>query len=433
MLYKLNDKLPIQKNTIYGLQHVIYMAISAVAMPIVVGPLLGLSQIEVADLLQRTFIISGIISILQIKFGHGYPIIEAPAGLWTGILTLMAGLAPAVGKELSTLRTDIEGGLLIAGLVVILITIAGFIPMITKLFTPAVNSVLILLMVLQISPSIVKGMLGITKTNQTADFKAAAVFFAIVLIILMVNLFGKGFLQSISTLIGILAGWILAMLLGMTNSIQFAGRGWIALPKIFAWGKPTFDAGITATCILAALVLLSMTYTSIKSMSEMLEDQVSAKKWNRAFILHGLSTSLAGIFPIIAFMPYLSSTGFLAMTGVAARSPFFLASVAMIFLGLITPVGMLFASIPMAVGCGALLVIFSMILGQGLRELQNTKITNRESFVIGISMLIGIGAMFLPAETFYELPGAIAYILPNGLVDGILIALILDNILPKKS
>lgn len=433
MLYKLNDKLTIRKNMIYGFQHVIFIALSTVVMPVVAGPLLGLSQNEIADMLQRTFLISGVISILQVKFGHGYPILEAPAGFWIGILTLMAGLAPAVGKDLPTLRTDMEGGLMIAGIVVILITMAGWIPRVTKLFTPAVNSVLILLMVLQISPSIVKGMLGITATNQTADFKVAAVFFGVVVINLMLNLFARGFLQSISTLIGILTGWIAAAFLGMTNSPYQTGKGWISLPEIFAWGKPTFDAGVTATCVLASLVLLSMTYTSIKSMAELMEDQVSVKQWNRSFTIHGFTTSLTGVFSIIAFMPYLSSTGFLAMTGVAARSPFILAGAVMILMGMITPVGMLLATIPMAVGCGALLVIFALILGQGLKELQNTKLTNRECFVIGISLIVGIGTMFLPEETFQALPGVAAYILPNGLVDGILLALILDNILPKKS
>ena len=266
MLYKLEDKLPIQKNIIYAVQHVIYIAISAVAIPIVVAPLLGLNQSEVADVLQRTFFVSGVLSILQVKFGHGFPIIEAPAGLWTGILTLMAGLAPALGKDLPSLRTDLEGGVLIAGVVVMMIAAAGLIPYLTKLFTPSVNSVLIFLMVLQFSPSIVKGMLGVMTKDQAVDFKAMAVFFFIVIVILTINLFAKGFLQSISILIGIISGWILASIIGIAGMMDFSESSFFSLPQVFAWGKPTLNPGITATCILAALLLLSMTYTSINSM-----------------------------------------------------------------------------------------------------------------------------------------------------------------------
>ncbi len=431
MLYKLEDKLPIQKNIIYAVQHVIYIAISAVAIPIVVAPLLGLNQSEVADVLQRTFFVSGVLSILQVKFGHGFPIIEAPAGLWTGILTLMAGLAPALGKDLPSLRTDLEGGVLIAGVVVMMIAAAGLIPYLTKLFTPSVNSVLIFLMVLQFSPSIIKGMLGVMTKDQAVDFKAMAVFFFIVIVILTINLFAKGFLQSISILIGIISGWILASILGIAGMMDFSESSFFSLPQVFAWGKPTLNPGITATCILAALLLLSMTYTSINSMADMLKVEMTKKRWNRAFFIDGFSTVLAGIFPTIAFMPYISSTGFLAMTRVAARTPFLIAGTAMIVMGLIKPLGLFFASIPVSVGCGALIVFFSMILGQGMRELQKIPITNRESFVIGIPLIAGIGIMFYPAA-FQNLPSILAYILPNGLVDGIILAMILDNILPEK-
>ena len=163
----------------------------------------------------------------------------------------------------------------------------------------------------------------------------------------------------------------------------------------------------------------------------MLKVEMTKKRWNRAFLIDGFSTVLAGIFPMIAFMPYISSTGFLAMTRVAARTPFLIAGTAMMIMGLIKPLGLFFASIPVSVGCGALIVFFSMILGQGMRELQKIPITNRESFVIGIPLIAGIGIMFYPAA-FQNLPSILAYILPNGLVDGIILAMILDNILPEK-
>ncbi len=225
--------------------------------------------------------------------------------------------------------------------------------------------------------------------------------------------------------------FLLTKKLELKADAGLAYLGAAALTVSFIFDAPSKAPDILF-CVIAAFVLLSLTYTSIKSMAEIMEEDASPKQWKRSFVLHGLTTSLTGVFSIIAFMPYLSSTGFLAMTGVAARSPFLLAGVLMIALGMITPVGMILATIPMAVGCGALIVIFAMILGQGLRELQDTKITNRESFVIGISLLLGVGIMFLPASAFQELPSVAAYILPNGLVDGILLALILDNILPKK-
>src|SRR5665648_381501 len=288
MLYKLEDKLPIEKNIVYGFQHVIYFGISAVIMPVVVGTLLGLNQHELAGMLQRIFVLCGIVSILQVKFGHKYPIIDGPAGLWAGILTLMAGLAPTLGKELSILRTDLEGGMLIAGVFIMLLTLAGGIPLIAKLFTPVVNSVLIILMVLQISPSIVNGMLGITQENLSIDLKSLSVFFVTVILILIINLYTKGFIQSISTLVGVVFGWALAALLGITSTMNLLAEGIISLPKVFAWGMPTFDPGVIVTCVLASLVLLSMTFTSVNSMAEVLAENVTKKKLNRSIFILSL-------------------------------------------------------------------------------------------------------------------------------------------------
>ncbi|MGI6730813.1 MAG: purine/pyrimidine permease [Anaerovoracaceae bacterium] len=431
--HKLDDKLSIEKNIAYTFQHMILITIAALVMPLVVGALLGLSQKEIAEMLQRTFVLTGIISLLQIKFGHSFPIIEGPAGLWTGILTLMASLAPSIGKEMSVLRTDLEAGLIIAGLVVMLLTILGLIPYLAKLFTPIINSIIIILMVLQVSPSIVNGMFGITRDNPTVDLRSTLVFFVVVILSLAINLFAKGFLQSISTLVGVIAGWILAGLLGIASPAHLTSQGFITFPRAFAWGTPTFDAGIIITCVFSALALLPMTFTSIRGMEALLEVKIPKKKMNNTFLIHGLSASLGGIFPTVAFMPYLSSIGIIAMTGVASRTPFVWASILMILFGIFSPMGMLLASIPVSVGCGALVIIFALILGQGLKELQKIEITNRESFIIGISILIGVGAMFLPDTTFSNLPSILAYILPNGLIDGIVVALVLEKLLPKKN
>ena len=89
--YQLADEVPQKENIVLALQHVIFFVASAVVMPVVVGYALGLSQIEVADTLQRTFFLCGVVSILQAALGHRYPIIDGPAGLWSGLLILMAG------------------------------------------------------------------------------------------------------------------------------------------------------------------------------------------------------------------------------------------------------------------------------------------------------------------------------------------------------
>ncbi|MGN1155359.1 MAG: purine/pyrimidine permease, partial [Agathobacter sp.] len=119
MLYGLEEKVPAGKCTVYGIQYLVYFLAGSAIMPVIIGAYLGLDQAEIAQMLQRTFLLSGGVSILQALFGHRFPIIDGPAGLWMGLLIILAGAATSFGKDLAVLRTDLELGMIIAGVMVI--------------------------------------------------------------------------------------------------------------------------------------------------------------------------------------------------------------------------------------------------------------------------------------------------------------------------
>ena len=104
----------------------------------------------------------------------------------------------------------------------------------------------------------------------------------------------------------------------------------------------------------------------------------------------------------------------------------------MIVMGMIAPIGAFFSTIPSAVGYAALIMIYALIMGQGFNELKKVKFTNRESFITGISLLIGMGVMFLPAEAFSGLPQVAGYILSNGLIDGMAVAFLLEHVVLRQ-
>ncbi len=432
LLYELDDKVPMGKSVVYGLQHLIAFLASAVVMPVVVGTALGLDQQAIAEFLQRTFIFGGAAGILQAKFGHRYPLVDGPSGLWTGLLVLIAATITGQGKAIEVLRTDLETGMIIAGIVLILLCVFRLVGHISKLFTPTVNGVIIMLMTLQLSPSMVKGMTGITDNTSVLDWRYVLVAVVTVVVALGINLKTKGFIQSIATLLGVAIGWILGLILGITKEIQMVEDRLITLPETFAYGAPTFDPGVTIICVIGSLVLLSMVFTGVSGMAEALETPVERKKFTTTTFIQGIMTIGSGIWPVIGPMPYISSVGILLMTRVAAIWPFIVGCIMMIILGLFAPVGALFASMPIAVGYGALLFVFALIMGQGLKEFRKLPVTNRESFIIGISLLVGIGTMFLPASAFSVLPNTLSYIFSNGLILGTILVLLMEHVLMRK-
>lgn len=433
MRYELDDKMPKAECLLYGLQHLIYFLAGAAIMPVIVAAYLGLDYQQTTEMLQRTFFLCGVISIIQTRFGHRYPIVDAPAGLWMGILITLTATTTAFGNEMSVLRTDLEMGMLIAGAIVIALGISGLISVVAKVFTPLVNGVFLLLMVLQLSGTLMKGMTGTTQGATEISGENVIVFTLTAIIILVINMKGTGFIKSIATLIGVAIGWGTAILLGIGEEIKSKGDSFVSVPTVFAWGTPTFNWGVVLTCVVGSLMLFANLIASINGMADVTGEEVSKKQLNRSGSLYGLTGMMAGILPTVGFVPFASSMGVISMTRVASRRPFYLASVFMIVLGLVAPVGAFFASIPPAVGYSAMMIVFALIFGQGLRELQRIEFTPRENFIVGISMLVGMGIMFLPASIFVSLPGFAKYVFSNGLIDGMLLTIIMEQLLLRRA
>ena len=103
MLYDLEDKVPAGQSVIYGVQYLVYFLAGSAIMPVIIGAYLGLDQAEIAQMLQRTFLLSGGVSILQAILGHRYPIIDGPAGLWMGLLIILAETCTSFGQDLAVL------------------------------------------------------------------------------------------------------------------------------------------------------------------------------------------------------------------------------------------------------------------------------------------------------------------------------------------
>ncbi len=432
MRYGLEDKMPFSECVMYGIQHLIYFLAGAAIMPVIVAAYLGLNGQETTAMLQRTFFLCGVMSILQTRLGHRYPIVDGPAGLWMGILITLTTTTTAFGGNLAQLRTDLETGMIIAGIFIIFIGVTGLISWVSKVFTPLVNGVFLILMVLQLSGSMMKGMTGTTRGGESISLPDVFVFFLTAGIILMINIKGKGFLKSIATLVGVAVGWCAAFAVGIGKPYAASGSGLFSLPTVFAWGAPTFNGGVVVTCVMGCLMLFANVLASIYGMADITQDTVTKKQLNKAVGIYGLSAVATGSFPTVGYVPFASSMGVIEMTGVASRKPFYLGSICMIVLGMIAPVGAFFASIPPAVGYAAMMIVFSFIFGQGLREFQRIEFTPRENLIVGISMLVGMGIMFLPSGLFAVLPGVAKYLFSNGLIDGILVSIVLEQIVLRK-
>ncbi len=432
--YQTNDPPPVGETILFGFQYFAFFIANSAILPVIVGGYLGLGPQEIAGLLQRTFILCGVVSIIQVLWGHRFSVMEGPSGLWYGILIMLAGNVEGMGKTLALLRSDVEMGFIVAGCVCIVLGYFGVLTKIIGLFSPLVNGVFFILMSLQLSPNIINGILGISHDAQTINLKSFFVFIVTVSTILYISLKAKGSLQSLSILVGAGVGWLLAALVGIAPELNAQIDNLSIVPKLFAWGRPTFDLGIVLTFVIAAIVLFSNLIATINGMSEVTGEPVDQKNYNRGVFANGISNILAGIGAVIGFIPYGSAIGMTLMTGVASRRPFILGAVLTMALGFIPSLCAFFAAIPEVVGISVMFVVFCLILSLGICEFNKVKIDVRQMYVIGMSLLVGAGLMQLPTEALDIFPRAVTSLISNGLVVGVLMTIVLERLIaPKKS
>jgi len=433
LLYGLDENPPLARSLVYAVQWLFFTLANSAVVPVVVGNALELDQAAIAMLAQRTFLLQALASFFQIFFGHRLPIFEGPSGMWWGVFISLAAMAPSLGKPMAVLRTDLELGLIITGILLVVIGFSGLLSRALKLFTPPVTGAVLVLLGLQMSGTFVKGMLGITVSHHQVDLKAALISIVVLSVIIGLNLKAKNIFSSFAILVGLITGWLLAAMAGLTKELNLENYSIIALPQVFAWGEPTFDIGITLTCILTGLLVLSNLVASILAMERVLEVKLPKKSYDRGVAMTGFADVLSGFGATVGFVPYSAGAGMVSLTRVAARLPFIIFTIILFILGLLPALGAFLASIPEPVGYAALLASFCQMVGFGLKDFASTGLTARDYYVIGLPLLVGTGLMFLPVDAMQGVPNLLRYILGNGFITGMLLAIILEHVLlPKR-
>ena len=436
IIYGLDARMDPKKSAAYGVQYMILFTANSAVMPVIIAKGLGLESVAISEMLLRTFFLCGVLSILQTRFGHRYPIIDGPSGLWLSVWLCLASVTTAMNGDMAALRAHIELSMVVSGLFIIVLGLSGKMKYIARLFTPLVNGVFLVLMPIQLSKSFVQGMLGTVYGGSEADPKSFAAFAVTVTVMIIINIFATPFIKSIAILIAISIGWAFASAIGVAGNIEMAGlKSFIILPEVFSWGAPAYDPGILITFVLGAFLLFANFFGSVMGMSDLLDVKMSDRQLNRGTLFFGVTTIATGVFTTIGFVPFATSIGIVRMTGVAARKPFYWGCAAMIALSLIGPVGMFFAAIPPPVGYGSLLVLFGIIFKQGTDSIKKAEVTERSGFALGVSMLIGTGLMMQPFAVFEHLPAILLPFASNGLLVGVILAIVFEQALmerPKK-
>ncbi len=417
-------------NWISGLQWLFFIFTNIVVIPITVGAAFGLSPSTIVNMLQLSFIVTGLACIIQAFFGHKRAIMEGQSGLWWGVILMLCNTAVAQGMSLSVLGGSLTVGIIITSILTMLIGLTGLGPHISKLFKPAVMGVFMFLFGCQLIGIFLKGMLGIPFGNQAADatinVSVSLLSIVIAAAVIVISVKAPSSIRRYGLLIGIIVGWIVYVLIFDTTSAVSETTSFGL--ELFPLGEPAWDIGIIITTVIAGLLNSANTFGALKGTESMYNVETTKSEYRASFTITGIFTLIAGFFGLVPNSPYVSSIGFLSQTGIIQRIPFVLGGFMFLVMGLIPPIGHFFSQLPLSVGSAALFVSYLLLLNSSLNFFKQIEFNTVNIYRSAVPLFVGVVIMTLPASYFITIPSVIRPVLSSGLLVGIILALLLENL-----
>ena len=419
-----------------GVQWAVFLMASSIAAPIAIAHVFGMDASDTALFLQRTIFVLGVACLLQALVGHRLPINEGPAGLWWGIFVVYASMVGIFYRTPEDALQALQSGMLYSGVLFIILAAAGVITKMKKLFTPAITFTYLMLLILQLSGTFVKGMLGVESSHDMIDLRIV-IGSLLVLIITFVAMGNKrDWVSKYAVLISIIVGWGIFLLLQRAPSVELVTKKIVELPKLFVYGPPVWDGGVAVTAVFITLLLIANMLASIRVMENLFKQKFDIHVEDRirqSSFVSGVNHLLAGAFSAIGPVPISGAAGFVSTTGMAGIAPFIVGSGLIVVLTFFPAIMAVFAALPAPVAYAVTFAIFTKMVSMAFSELDEDPKKERARKAVAIGLMTGVGIMFVPAESFSQLPAVLASVLSNGLITGTVVAIGIEQLSMRYS
>jgi len=268
-------------------------------------------------------------------------------------------------------------------------------------------------------PAIPKGLalVGTVPNPKYAQLSHIGIASLVLVSILLIAKYAKGFVANISVLLGIIIGAVVATAAGLMSFDKVAKAGWIDIVLPFEIATPVFDPILILTMTLVMIVVMIESTGMFLALGEMTGKKVDQKMLAAGLRTDGLGTLIGGIFNTFPYTSFSQNVGLVGVTGVRSRFVCVAGGIILIVLGLLPKMAALVESLPTFVLGGAGLVMFGMVAATGIRILSNVDYkTNRNNlFIVAIS--IGIGMIPLIAPNFKQwMPHSIHPLIESGIL-----------------
>lgn len=435
LIYQLEGKPPFAIAFPLGIQHILAMFIGNLAPILIISGAAGVTPEQTTTMVQAAMFASGITTLIQlwpikigpIRIGSGLPIVMGTSfGFVATSITIVSHGAFTPELAIGALTAAI-----ILGSVIELIMGVGF-KYVKALFPPlVVGSVLLTIgwKLLSVGVHYFAGGIGAPDYGSIENLFLG---FSVFTIIMLLQRFAKGVGKVSAILIGIIVGYVLAILMGKVNFDAITANGYINFPLPFAVAAPNFDIPVQMLISFAVLYIVSGLET-IGNTSGItvgaFNRPATEKETAGAILADAVGSAFAGLFNAMPNTAFGQNAGIITMTKVVNRWVIALGAFTLIAAAFFPPIGAVMAAMPSSVLGGAVITIFAMILINGIKLVASAGFGERNVFVMAITLGIGVGIGFNP-QAVKGLPEWISWIFDDTIVSVCVVSILANLIFP---
>ena len=429
---------PLARAVPLGIQHVLAMFVSNVTPAIIVCGAAGigfgsdqgaLGFPDMTYMIQMSMLFAGIATLFQ-SIGFGpvgarLPIVQGTSFAFVPIMIpAVAGLGAAGLAGLMT-------GIVIGGMFHFCL---GFvIGRMRHALPPLVTGLIVLMIGLALVKVGIQYAAGGAPRMGKPEFGSLAMWtpaLVVVIVTLLVKFFARGFLAVAAVLIGIVAGYLVALAMGQVSFTAIDRAGWFSVPMPFKWGFEFNLAIVLGMCFMAVISAIE----TVGDVSGITKGgagrEATDKEISGATFADGAGTAVAGIFGGLPNTSFSQNVGLIAMTGVMSRHVVTVGAVFLIVCGLIPKIGAAINTVPINVLGGGVIVMFGMVCAAGVNMLSEVRWNRRNMVIFATALSVGLGLQLEPSALQHV--GQTAQILlTSGLLPAAAIAITLNLILPE--
>lgn len=432
LVFGLDDRPSFQAASYAALQHVLASFVGIITPTLIIGGALGLGA-HIPYLISMALMVSGVGTFIQARrigpVGAGMICVQGTSFAFLGSVLGAGFLVKANGGGPDEMLATIFGVCFFGAFVEIVLS--RFIDKLKSVITPVVTGIVITtigISLIKVGITDIAGGFGASDFGSLSNLMLGAVVLATIVIL---NLSRNTMVRLSSILIGLVVGWLVAVLLGKASMVSVASQPWFSIPVPFKYG---FAFDWQAFLPIAFIYLI----TAIESTGDLtancmfskqpIEGKNYLQRIKAGVLADGINSLIAATFNTFPNTTFSQNNGVIHLTGIASRYIGYFIAAILFVLGMFPILGAVLMTIPKPVLGGATLVMFGTVAAAGIKIIANEQLDRRKIMTIAISFGLGLGVMLVP-DLFKQAPKLVQTIFGSPVTMSGIVALTITGLL----